>query len=95
VQQMAGMAPGSQAVVRGLFLGWRGPCQGQAPTRSAWMLADADQPGAPCLYVDGPNPPGADPAARGGPPVWVRVDGRLDADGTDRYLSARKVEREP
>jgi translation initiation factor IF-2 len=93
VAQMAGMMPGSQATVRGLYLGWRGPCAGSPPTRSAWQLADSDQPGAACLFVDGPTPSGTNPAE--GQPIWVRVDGRLDAAGPDRYLSARRVEREP
>ena len=56
VAQMTGMSPGSKATVRGLYLGWRGPCQGAPPTRSAWQLADNDQKGAACLYVDGPAP---------------------------------------
>ncbi len=95
VQQMQGMMPGSHAVVRGVFFGWRGPCRGRPPTRSAWQIADGDQPGAPCLYVDGPMPPGANAAAQPPPDVWVRVDGTLQASGPDRFVAAQHVEREP
>ena len=93
VAQAGTMGPGSKATVRGLFLGWRGPCQGDPPTRSAWQLADADQKGAACLYVDGPVPPGLDPAGRGAP-TWVRVDAELVAAGPNRFLTAQKAEKE-
>ncbi len=92
VAQMSAMAPGSKATVRGLFLGWRGPCQGAPPTRSAWQLADADQKGAACVYVDGPNPPGLDATGRGAP-VWVRVDGQLVA-GPPPFLTSQHAEKE-
>lgn len=93
VAQAGTMGPGSKATVRGLFLGWRGPCQGDPPTRSAWQLADADQKGAACLYVDGPVPPGLDPAGRGAP-TWVRVDAELVAAGPNHFLTAQKAEKE-
>jgi hypothetical protein len=93
VAQASAMAPGSKATVRGLYFGWRGPCHGAPPTRSAWQLADSDQKGAACLYVDGPFPPGLDPAGRGAP-TWVRVDGELITAGPDRFLASHKAERE-
>ncbi|MEW6077718.1 MAG: hypothetical protein AB1724_07905 [Thermodesulfobacteriota bacterium] len=51
---------GSGAVtVRGVFLGWRGPCRGGPPvSRSDWMIGDTSG----CLYVSGPIPPGLNPA---------------------------------
>ena len=93
VAQASAMAPGSKAMVRGLYLGWRGPCQGAPPTRSAWQLADSDQKGAACLYVDGPFPPGLDPAGRGAP-TWVRVDGELITSGPNHFLASHKAEKE-
>ncbi len=94
VEQVSAMPPGSRAVVRGLYLGWRGPCRGAPPTRSAWQLADSNQPSAACLYVDGPSPPGLDPAGPGGAPTWVRVDAELIVAGPDRFLASRSAERE-
>ena len=93
VAQASAMPAGSKATVRGLFFGWRGPCAGVPPTRSAWMLADADQKGAPCLYVDGPAPPGLDPSGKG-PPTWVRVDAQLVTAGPSTFLVAQHAERE-
>ena len=93
VAQASALAPGSKAMVRGLYLGWRGPCQGAPPTRSAWQLADSDQKGAACLYVDGPFPPGLDPAGRGAP-TWVRVDGELITSGPNHFLASHKAEKE-
>jgi hypothetical protein len=88
------MTPGSKATVRGLYFGWRGPCAAVPPTRSAWQLADADQKGAPCLYVDGPVPPGLDPAGRGAP-TWVRVlDAQLVTSGPAMFLTAQHAEKE-
>ena len=93
VAQISAMPAGSKATVRGLYLGWRGPCQGPPPTRSAWQLADNDQKGAACLYVDGPPPAGVDLAGRGAP-VWVRVDAELVAAGPSMYLTAQHADRE-
>jgi hypothetical protein len=93
VQQAIAMTAGSKATVRGLFMGWRGPCQTQPPTRSAWQLADSDQKGAACVYVDGPPPHGLDPTGRG-TPTWVRVDGALVGSGATAYLTAQHAEKE-
>ena len=93
VAQISAMSPGSKATVRGLYLGWRGPCQSAPPTRSAWQLADNDQKGAACLYVDGPAPAGVDPAGRGAP-VWVRVDAQLVTAGPSTFLTAQHADKE-
>ncbi|HEX3594184.1 MAG TPA: hypothetical protein VHU80_03755 [Polyangiaceae bacterium] len=93
VQQAIAMSAGSAATVRGLFLGWRGPCQTQPPTRSAWQLADSDQKGAACVYVDGPPPTGLDATGRG-TPTWVRVQGTLTGAGTSAFLKAQHAEKE-
>ena len=93
VAQASAMPAGSKATVRGLYFGWRGPCAGVPPTRSAWMIADADQKGAPCLYVDGPAPSGLDPAGRGAP-TWVHVDAQLVTSGPSTFLAARHAEKE-
>jgi hypothetical protein len=94
VAQIVAMTTGTKATVRGLFLGWHGPCQGTPPTRSAWQIADGDQKGAACLYVDGPPPPGLDPASRGAP-AWVRLDAELVAAGPSRFLTGKNAKREP
>jgi hypothetical protein len=93
VAQITAMPPGSKATVRGMYLGWRGPCQGTPPTRSAWQLADNDQKGAACLYVDGPAPAGVDPAGHGAP-VWVRVDAQLVTAGPSSFLTAQHADKE-
>ena len=88
------MATGSRATVRGLFLGWHGPCQGVPPTRSAWQLADGDQKGAACLYVDGPVPAGLDAAAKAAASTWVRVDAELIASGPSKFLASKGAQKE-
>src|SRR5262249_35191390 len=93
VAQAQALAAGSKALVRGLYLGWKGPCMDTPPTRSAWQLADSDQKGAPCLYVDGPGPPGLAPAG-GGAPTWVRVDGEVVTAGPSRFIASHKAEKE-
>ena len=94
VLQMSLSPPGATGTVRGLFLGWKGPCRSAPPTRSAWQLADTDRANAPCLYVDGPLPDGVDPDGTPSAPVWVRVEARLEGADQDRYLSAKRVERD-
>jgi hypothetical protein len=80
--------------VRGLFLGWNGPCRTEPPTRSAWQIADGTAPDAPCLYVEGPMPPGVSPGGPSGPPVWIRVEAELRAAGPDRWLVGQGPVRE-
>jgi hypothetical protein len=94
VAAISGMALGTHGSVRGVFLGWAGPCRIEPPTRSAWQLADGTARDAACLYVDGPMPPGVSPGAPPGHPVWVRVDAELQGAGPDRWLVARDVTRE-
>jgi hypothetical protein len=94
VAAISGMVPGSHGSVRGVFLGWNGPCRIEPPTRSAWQLADGTSTDAACLYVDGPMPPGVSPGAPSGQPIWVRVDAELQGAGPDRWLVARNVTRE-
>jgi hypothetical protein len=93
VKSALSAAPGTQVTVVGLYLGWKGPCMGSAPTRSAWMLADAEGQGAPCVYVDGPAVPGVSPNAALGKNIRVRVVGVMRDDG-GKYIEAQKVERQ-
>lgn len=93
VAQITAMPSGSKATVRGMYLGWHGPCQGTPPTRSAWQLADNDAQGSACVYVDGPAPAGVSPAGPGAP-VWVRVDAELVTGGAAPYLTAQHAEKE-
>ncbi|MEB2313650.1 MAG: hypothetical protein OZ928_17535 [Polyangiaceae bacterium] len=95
VSAAAGLAPGARALVQGYFFGWRGPCRATPPSRSAWQLAESEAPGAACLYVDGPIPPGANAASPGPPYFPVRVEGTLQAAGADRFIAAGRVERLP
>jgi hypothetical protein len=88
------MPAGSSLVVRGLYLGWSGPCKISPPTRSAWQLADAEAVGAPCVYVSGPMVRGVSPANALGKNIWVRVEGVMEERGGKRYLRATQVERE-
>ncbi|PIP38852.1 MAG: hypothetical protein COX19_10375 [Desulfobacterales bacterium CG23_combo_of_CG06-09_8_20_14_all_51_8] len=54
--------------VTGVFHGWRGPClYGPPVSRSDWMIADESG----CLYVNGPVPPGLDPAKPSGEKISV------------------------
>jgi hypothetical protein len=87
------MAPDSVVQVKGLYLGWNGPCMGRPPTRSAWQLTDSDAPGAACIYVDGPALPGVQPNAPP-PNLVVLVHGRLVVDGALLYVRAEHVERQ-
>ncbi|MBN2194782.1 MAG: hypothetical protein JW751_18345 [Polyangiaceae bacterium] len=85
---------GTDVVVTGLFLGWKGPCKGVPPSRSAWHLADGAAADAPCLYVDGRLPDGASAT---NPPAGFRVTvtGRVRASDSGRFLEASAVERAP
>ena len=94
VAALAAAAPGSPVDVVALYLGWKGPCMGSPPTRSAWMLADAEQKGAPCLYVDGPDVAGASPNAALGKNIRAHVVGILREDGGRKYIEAQRVERQ-
>jgi hypothetical protein len=96
VDQALKTAGGAHAVVRGVYLGWAGPCRSQPPTRSAWQLADGTDPSAACIYVDGPSPAGLAPAGPPPtPPGWVRGDAEIVAAGPDKFLASRMAEREP
>jgi hypothetical protein len=92
VSQALQLAPGSAVQVKGIYLGWTGPCAGRPPTRSAWQLADSSDPSAPCLYVDGPAVRNVQPNA---PPanLAVLVRGKLVVDGVLRYVKADSVEQ--
>jgi hypothetical protein len=92
VTQALGQAPGAEVEVTGLYFGWKGPCRGQPPTRSAWQLVESAEPAAPCIYVDGPNIPGV---AANLPPanLLVVVHGKYKVDGDLRYIEADKVEK--
>jgi hypothetical protein len=92
VSQISTATAGTTVTVTGLYLGWKGPCVGDAPTRSAWQLAEANSPGAACIYVDGPMLNGVAPEAVGAG-VSVRVSGTVRVDGATRYLEAKGVER--
>jgi hypothetical protein len=85
--------PADSAVqLSGLYLGWNGPCKGTPPTRSAWQLAESNDPNAPCVYIDGPAladaPPNAPP-----PNLTVVVRGKYVVDGNVRYVKADSVEK--
>lgn len=84
---------GTQVDVTAGFFGWRGPCQGVPPTRSAWQLADGPQAGAPCIFVDGPMPggfgPTTDPGAR------VRIRGVVNQSDGVRFVAASSAEAAP
>jgi len=85
--------PNAQLVVKGTYLGWRGPCTGVPPTRSAWQLADSSDQGSACVYVDGPQPEGAQP---NDPPASLRVTVRgvrRDYDSLP-YIQATSVQRD-
>ncbi len=85
--------PADSAVqLGGVYLGWNGPCKGTPPSRSAWQLAESNDPSAPCIYVDGPAvadaPPNAPP-----PNLSVVVRGKYVVDGSLRYVKADSVEK--
>jgi hypothetical protein len=96
VSGIAGLARvtvGSAVDVTGKFFGWRGPCRGVPPTRSAWQLADDATPGAACVYVDGPMPAGLDPTGDSG--MVVRVRGTLETYEDTTYVRAQSTEIVP
>jgi hypothetical protein len=94
VAAVSSAAPGSPVDVVALYLGWKGPCMGSPPTRSAWMLADGEQKGAPCLYVDGPEVPGVSPEAALGKNIRVHVVGVLREERGRKFIEAQRVERQ-
>jgi hypothetical protein len=81
---------GTQVDVTAGFFGWRGPCQGVPPTRSAWQLADGPQSGAACIFVDGPMPAGFGPTTD--PGARVRVRGSVSQVDGVRYIAAGLAE---
>jgi hypothetical protein len=84
---------GSSVDVTAKFLGWKGPCRGTPPTRSAWQLADDSAPGSACVYVDGPMPAGLNPMGDSGMPVRVR--GTLENESGTVSIRAQSSERVP
>jgi len=92
VAEVASAGTGAALLVTGLYLGWKGPCVGEPPTRSAWQLAQDVTPGSPCVYVDGALLSGVPPEAAQGN-IRVRVQGILRVDGNLRFIEARSVER--
>ena len=86
--------PGSPVTVTGLYLGWKGPCRSQPPTRSAWQLADAEAPGSACIYVDGPMPSGVSPVKAAGQNIRVRVQGVIREEAGARHIQAQQVVRQ-
>jgi hypothetical protein len=93
VSQALTQPEGNSLRVTGLYYGWKGPCQGKPPTRSAWQLVESNTPGAACVYVDGVDPRDVSPNA---PPanVYVVVQGAMQLDGQTRYLQAQRVDRQ-
>ncbi|HEY5960071.1 MAG TPA: hypothetical protein VIV60_26140 [Polyangiaceae bacterium] len=93
VSQASSQNVGTAMRVTGLYFGWKGPCQGKPPTRSAWQLVESNAPGAACIYVDGPELNGVSPSA---PPanLYVVVQATLQVDGQARYLEAQRVEKQ-
>jgi hypothetical protein len=86
--------PADSAIhVKGLYLGWNGPCTGKPPTRSAWQLADSDAANAACVYVDGPAVPDVLPNAPP-PNLMLIVRGKLVVDGSLRYVKADSVDKQ-
>lgn len=93
VSQTLNLAPGSNVDVSGLYFGWKGPCKGQPPTRSAWQLVESNEPFAPCIYVDGPVVKGGSPNAPAAN-VWLRVQGVLKQEGDVRFIEAVRVDKQ-
>ena len=87
---LASMPAGSSVDVTAKFFGWKDPCRGEPPTRSAWQLADDAAPGSACVYVDGPMPGGLNPAGDRG--MSVRVRGTLETYGTTLSIRAQSSE---
>ena len=92
VSQVLAQSDGTVTSATGLYFGWKGPCRGAPPTRSAWQLVESAQPGAPCVYVDGPAVAGENPANPSGS-VFVVVHGTVKTEGGTRYIEASRVER--
>lgn len=92
VTQVLSQQPGSAVRVSGLYFGWKGPCRGQPPTRSAWQLVESTDPAAACIYVDGPSVPGISPNAPA-PNVVVVVQGKYKVDRDMRYIEADRIEK--
>jgi hypothetical protein len=90
---LASMPAGTSVDVTAKFFGWKGPCSGEPPTRSAWQLADDAAPGSGCVYVDGPMPGGLNPAGDRG--MSVRVRGTLQTFGSTVSIRAQSSEVVP
>lgn len=86
VADVATALEGATVTVSGVFMGFSGPCFGDAPSRSAWHLAASKEPQAECVYVDAPFPPGLSPAIHSGTPAVVT--GKVVTLGATRYLQA-------
>lgn len=93
VAGLSGSASGSAVDVTAKFFGWKGPCRGDPPTRSAWQLADDAAAGSACAYVDGPMPGGLNPAGDTG--MTVRVRGTLETYGGATIIKAQSAEVVP
>jgi len=93
VAGLASMPAGSSVDVTAKFLGWKGPCRGTPPTRSAWQLADDSAPGSACVYVDGPMPSGLNPMGDSG--MSVRVRGTLESYGGSVSIRAQSSDVVP
>lgn len=92
VTQTLTLAPGASIDVAGLYFGWKGPCKGAPPTRSAWQLVESNEPFAACIYVDGPMAKGLSPNAPAAN-TWLLVHGVLKLEGGARYIEADRVEQ--
>jgi hypothetical protein len=84
VADIASQTVGAKVTVAGVFMGFNGACLSEAPSRSAWHLAASKEPNAPCVYVDGPFPPGLSPAVHAGSATTVTAT--VAELGTTRYL---------
>jgi hypothetical protein len=90
---LASLPVGSSVDVTAKFFGWKGPCRGEPPTRSAWQLADDSAVGSACVYVDGPIPSGLNPMGDSG--MTVRVRGTLETYGSTLNIKAQSSEVVP
>jgi hypothetical protein len=81
-------------VVHGLFVGFKGHCKDESPTRSAWhLVGDGPDREEVCIYVSGPFPEGTDAVRNQGIGVPVQVSGKLIVDGDNRHIEADLVQR--